>query len=111
VLEAMRREWLPAAGIGPRVPIHIAENGWPTGPARSGERQSLVLETIIRTTYEARKGLNIERYTMFDLRDADSTKPEVAGDIFYHFGLTHDDYSPKPAYQSYRRLIQELCVQ
>lgn len=47
---------------------------------------------------------------MFDLRDADTTNPEVAGDIFYHFGLTHDDYSPKPAFQSYRRLIQELGV-
>ena len=110
VLETMRREWLPAVGIGPRVPIHIAENGWPTGPARSAERQSQVLETIIRTAYEARKKLNIERYTMFDLRDADTTNPEVAGDIFYHFGLTHDDYSPKPAFQSYRRLIQELGV-
>jgi hypothetical protein len=110
VLEAMRREWLSAAGIGPQVPIHIAENGWPTGPARSAERQSQVLETIIRTTYEARERLNIERYTMFDLRDADSSNPEVAGDIFRHFGLTHDDYSPKPAYESYRRLIQELGV-
>lgn len=108
LLETMRRQWLPAAGIGPGVPIHIAENGWPTGPARSPERQCQVLETIIRCVHEAREPLNIERYTMFDLRDAISSKPEVEGDIFYHFGLTQEDYSPKPAYETYRRLIQEL---
>jgi hypothetical protein len=79
--EATRREWLPEAGIGPHVPIHIAENGWPTGPTRSFERQSRVLETMIRAIYE---------------------------DIFYHFGLTRDDYSPKPAYETFRGLIQEF---
>lgn len=110
VLETMRREWLPAAGIARRVPIHIAENGWPTSPSRSVERQSRVVETVIRTVHEVRERLNIERYTMFALRDSDSTRPEVADDIFHHFGLTYDDYSPKPAYEIFRRLIRELGV-
>jgi len=95
VLGAMRRQWLAAAGIDSHVPIHVTENDWPTGPTRPPERQSQVLETVIRTIYEARERLGIERYMMFDLRDTDSLKLEVEGDFFYHFGLTHDDYSPK----------------
>ena len=29
-------------------------------------------------------------------------------DIFYRFGLLHDDYTPKPAFDAYRTLIAEL---
>jgi hypothetical protein len=108
VLETMRRDWLPAAGIGPAVPIHIAENGWPTGPARSYERQAQVLETVIRTVHGASHHLNIERYTLFSLRDADSTNPKTEGDIFHHFGITRDDYTPKPAFKVFRSLIAEF---
>lgn len=108
VLETMRREWLPSAGIPAEVPIHITENGWPTGPTRSCERQAEILETIVRTIHGVSRRLNIERYTLFSLRDTDSTRPEVAGDIFYHFGVTRDDYSPKPAFETYRRVIAEL---
>jgi hypothetical protein len=110
VIETMRREWLPAAGISADVPIHIAENGWPTGPTRSYERQAEVLETVIRTVYAQRERLNIERYTLFSLRDTDSSRPELAGDIFYHFGLTRDDYTPKPAFHVYRSLIAEMGI-
>lgn len=108
VLETMRREWLPAAGIPADVPIHIAENGWPTGPTRPYHRQAEILESIIRTIHSASHRLNIERYTLFSLRDTDSTRPEVEGDIFYHFGLTRDDYTPKPAFETMRRMIAEL---
>jgi len=108
VIETMRQVWLPAAGISDAAPIHITEHGWPTGRARSCERQCEVIETVIRMLFEARERLNIERYTMFDLRDADSTKPEFENDIFYHFGLMRDDYTPKPAFETYRRLIAEL---
>ena len=108
VLETMRNQWLPACGIGPHVPIDIAEHGWPTGPVRSFERQAQVLETVIRTVWNLRQQLNLARYTLFDLRDADSSTAEVMDDIFHHFGITRDDYSPKPAYAVYRRLIDEL---
>jgi hypothetical protein len=108
VLETMRREWLPAAGIPADVPIHIAENGWPTGPTRSYERQAAVLETIIRAVHAASQRLNIERYTCFGLRDTDSTKPELDADMFYHFGIMRDDYTPKPAFEMLRRIIGEL---
>lgn len=107
VIRALRAEWLRAAGIPPSVPIHIGENGWPTGPARTYERQAEVLETIIRTVHSLRAECNVERYTMFDLRDADSER-EGEGQMFYQFGLTRDDYTPKPAFEMYRRLIAEL---
>ena len=104
----MRNEWLPAAGIGSHIPIDIAEHGWPTGPTRTCERQAQAIETVIRTLWAERQRLNIARYTLFDLRDAESSNPEVANDIFYHFGITRDDYSPNPAYWTYRKLVEEM---
>jgi hypothetical protein len=111
VLEALRTEWLPAAAIPASVPIHIAENGWPTGPDRAFERQSAVLETTIRTVLEHRERLNIRRYTLFALRDSESFNPGNAGNIFYHFGLMQSDYTPKPAFETCRRLIAEFQSQ
>jgi hypothetical protein len=105
VLQTMRNEWLPAAGIGPSVPIHIAEHGWPTAPARSEERQAEVIEKIIRLLWAERKRLNIARYTLFDLRDA--TAPGRENDLFRHFGITRGDYSAKAAYATFRSLIRE----
>jgi len=58
----------------------------------------------VRRGDETRERLNIARYTMFDLRDADSSK----ADLMYQFGLMRDDYTPKPAFEAYRGLIDEL---
>jgi hypothetical protein len=104
VLETMRNAWLVSAGIPPTLPIHITEHGWATDPARTPERQNEVIERVIRIVHEMRQRLNIARYTMFDLRDADSAVPN----IFYQFGLMRDDYTPKPAFQTYADLIAEL---
>jgi hypothetical protein len=71
VIGAMRNDWLPTAGIPSTVPIHITEHGWPTGPARTPERQAEVLRNVIEWLYAERKQLNIERYTLFSLRDVD----------------------------------------
>lgn len=108
VLELMRNEWMPAAGIGPAVPIHVAEHGWPTAPDRSEQRQAEVIEAIVRLVYEHRARLNIARYTLFDLRDAESSAPDLADNIFYHFGITREDYSPKIAYHTFKKLVREL---
>ncbi len=40
------------------------------------------------------------------LRDADSANP----DLFHQLGLMRDDYTPKPAFEQYRTLIEELGV-
>ncbi|MFE3660081.1 hypothetical protein [Streptomyces sp. NPDC059165] len=104
VLTAFRRTDLPKAGILDSVAIRICENGWPTGPGRSEQRQAAVLEAVVRTVAALAADLNIDGYSFFALRDADS-----AGEgLFHRFGLLRDDYTPKPAFETYRRLIEEL---
>lgn len=109
VLETMRSEWLPAAGLSSLIPIHIAEHGWATGPTRTYERQAQVIEKIIRLLWRERQHFNITRYTLFGLRDTDSSTPELDGDIFHHFGIVRDDYSPKAAYEIFRSLVREYA--
>ena len=82
----------------------MAENGWPTSPERTYEQQAAALETIIRTIHDYRGNDHVTHYRLFDLRDADSSQ----SDIFYLFGILRDDYTPKPAFDVYRRLIAEL---
>lgn len=106
------RENLTFAGIPDHVPIRVTENGWPTGQnpfthmERTYDRQSAVLETVIRTVYRLRKEFLITHYELFGLRDADSSK----SDLFHQFGIMRDDYSPKPAFAVFKRLIEELGI-
>lgn len=103
LLEKFRGD-LASVGITQNIPIVVTENGWPTGPSRSPERQSDVLETIVRTVHANRSVYNIAGYQWFALRDADSD----CDDLFYRFGLLSSDYTPKPAFHVYRHLIDEL---
>ncbi|MEV6979105.1 hypothetical protein [Kitasatospora sp. NPDC093806] len=106
VLAGFRRETVAKAGIGPAVPIRICEHGWPTGPGRSEARQAEVVDEVVRTVAALAAELNLTGYGHFGLRDADS-----AGEgLFHHFGLLRDDYTPKPAFAVYRRLIGELTA-
>jgi hypothetical protein len=104
VLSHFRNVSLAAGNIPQTCPIHITEHGWPTGPARSPERQAEVVELVIRTIHEHRKQFNITHYEHFALRDANSSNP----DLLAQFGLLRDDYSPKPAFAHYRQLIADL---
>jgi hypothetical protein len=108
VLGTLRRVWMPAAGITEHVPIHITENGWPTGKDRPEERQAETLEAMIRTVHGLSVELNIERYTLFDLRDVDHTSAAGGDNLFHFFGITAADYRPKQAFGTFRRLVQEL---
>jgi len=103
LLRDFRERDLATAGIPASVPIRICENGWPTGPDRPEEQQAAVLESIIRTVHALRADLNITHWELFTLRDADSAKD----DKFHRFGVLRDDYSPKPAFHTLRRLIAE----
>jgi hypothetical protein len=104
VLTQFREETLNAAGIPGSVPIHISENGWPTGPGRYYTRQAELIEQMVRTVHQLSSKLNITHYELFALRDADTANPESNN----QFGILRDDYSPKPAFEVYRRLIGEL---
>jgi len=104
------RKHLTLVGIPASIPIRVTENGWPTGKnplinrERSYEHQATVLETVIRTIYDLRTELTISHYELFGLRDADSSKD----DLFHQYGIMRDDYSPKPAYSTFKKLIREL---
>jgi hypothetical protein len=108
VMETLRSVWLADAGIPPRVPIHITEHGWPTNAGRSPERQAEVLETAVRTIHSLSGRLHIERYTLFSLRDVDYASAGNAASLFHFFGIATADYRRKPAFETFRKLIQEL---
>lgn len=98
-----REQILGAAGVGADVPIHITENGWPTGPDRTEEQQAQVLETVVTGVMNAAGRHNVGAYAHFSLRDADS-----GGDgLFHRFGLMDDRYAEKPAFRAYRALVAE----
>ena len=104
VLTDFRENTLQQAGIPGSVPIHICENGWPTGPCRYYTRQADLIEQMVRAVHELHGKLNITHYELFSLRDADTANPEPN----HQFGILRDDYSPKPAFGTYRQLIAEL---
>ncbi len=101
VLKHYREVNLKTGNIPPSIPIHIGENGWATGTGRSYERQAVTLETIVNTIYQHRTAFNVTHYEYHSLRDANSAKTE----LLYQLGLMRDDYTPKPAFDVYRRLI------
>jgi hypothetical protein len=104
LLRSFRHQTLPAIGIGPDVPIRVCENGWPTGPDRSEDRQADVLGTILRSVDAHRDELHVTHWELFALRDADSTRDS----LFHRFGVLRDDYTPKPAFDRLCRLLADL---
>ena len=110
----MRTVWLPPArpaSASHTPPSTSPSTGWPTGPeplARpAGPKPS---ETVIRTIHALSARLNIERYTLFDLRDVAHPDPSGDSHLFNFFGITNANYQPKPAFSVVRTLIQELGV-
>ncbi|HEV7713080.1 MAG TPA: hypothetical protein VGP16_33110 [Asanoa sp.] len=104
VVHGFRAGSLAAAGIPPTTPIHITESGWTTGAGRSPERQAEVLETVLRAVAGIAAEAHVAAYEHFALRDADSDRAELE----FGFGLLRSDYTPKPAFATFRKLIAEL---
>ncbi|HVV12227.1 hypothetical protein [Amycolatopsis sp.] len=94
------RESATGIGIPARVPLHVTETGWPTGPEHSEERQAQVLGEVAGAVLELAAELNVDTYELFGLRDGNSSGPRMN-----RFGLLHDDYTAKPAFDVVRRLI------
>ncbi len=103
-LSVLRRCYMPIARLGRRIPIHVEENGWPTGPGRSYDDQATVLESMVRAVHDFRGTFNVSDYRWFDLRDHDTSSTNFQ----HHYGLLESDYSRKPAFAAYRRLIRKL---
>jgi hypothetical protein len=103
-MSQLRKCFMPIAGLGRAVPIHVEENGWPTGPARSEAQQLSALRLMINAASDFRGTYNITDYRWFDLRDHDSSSLNFQ----HHYGLLRDDYTPKPAFAAYGRLVSSL---
>jgi hypothetical protein len=104
-ISLLRECLMPIAAIPKTVPIHITENGWPTGAGRTVEEQAVALREMVQAVHDQRANYNVTDYRWFDLRDGDSSDP----DFQQGYGLTYDDYRPKPAFGVYRTLLAALA--
>jgi hypothetical protein len=102
-MRTLRRKHLPRAGLS-KARLHFSESGYPTGSGRSEAMQRTVLRAAVRAVAAARRSYGVTDYRWFDLRDAHTADPSFES----HYGLTRDDYSPKPAFFTYRDLIARL---
>ena len=93
-------------GIPMKVPIHVEENGWPTPPGRSYQRQADFLANAAGAVDDFRGTYNVTDYRWFNLRDGDTSSPMLA----QRYGLLESDYDPKPAFDVYRRLIEKRSI-
>ncbi|MGH2841953.1 MAG: hypothetical protein ACRDKY_14115, partial [Solirubrobacteraceae bacterium] len=100
-VRALRDCYMPLAGLGRRTALHIAENGFPTGPGRSEALQAHALAAMVASIASIRRTYGITDYRWFDLRDSSTAAPNMES----QYGITRDDYTPKPAYEAYRQLI------
>jgi hypothetical protein len=67
-----------------------------------------VLERTVRTVSELRARLNIDRFTLFSLRDVALQNESNQDDLFQFFGITTADYKRKPAFYTLKQLIAEF---
>jgi len=103
-LSQVRECYLPKAGFGPKFPLRIEETGWPTGPGREATDQKEILRQFVRTAVDYRGTYGLTDFRWFGLRDNNSMGPNFQS----FFGLLNDDYSAKPAFGEYRRLIAKF---
>ena len=107
MLEAIaqvRECYMPMAHLGSRMPIHLEEFGYPTGPGRSEESQTRALRGFVSKINRYRGTYGVRALNWFGLRDNNSAGPNFQS----YFGLLRDDYSHKPAFAVYRRLVGRL---
>jgi hypothetical protein len=96
---------MPIASLPPSIPIHVEENGWPTGPGRSEESQVAAMREMVHSVNDFRGTYNVSDYRWFDLRDHRTS----SANFQHHYGLLRDDYTPKPGFAAYRDLIVALA--
>ena len=104
-MSVLRECYMPIAGLGRGVPIHVEENGWPTGPDRTEARQVVALREMVAAVNRFRGTYGVSDYRWFDLRDHNTASTNFQ----HHYGLLRDDYTRKPAFDVYRRLVRKLA--
>ena len=104
-MSELRKCFMPTARLGRGVPIHVEENGWPTGPGRPEAEQVHALRQMVRAVHAFRGTYHVTDYRWFDLRDHNTG----SSNFQHHYGLLRDDYSRKPAFAAYRRLVHRFA--
>jgi hypothetical protein len=104
-MSVLRDCYMPIANIPKRTPIRVEENGYPTGAGRSEATQVEALKEMVGAVNRFRGTFNVTDYRWFDLRDHLTSDPNFQR----HYGLLRDDYTPKPAFAVYRRLVAKLA--
>ena len=105
-LTLVRHCYMPRAGLGGDVGIWVTEEGFATNLNRSLQRQVNDLTTTVESVHEYSGTLNVSDFRYFNLRDNNSD----GGDIFDAVGLLFDEYTPKPAFATYRELVERFGV-
>jgi hypothetical protein len=104
-LTLVRSCYMPKAGLGRRYELWVSENGYATRPVVDSEPgQARKLRSTVRWLSRYSGTLNVSDYRYFNLRDNRST----GTDLFDQVGLLRDDYSRKPSFGVYRRLIRNF---
>jgi hypothetical protein len=103
-LGELRDCYMPIANLGGRIPIHVEENGWPTGPGRSEREQVTAMRQMVGAVNDLRARYHVTDYRWFDLRDHNTS----SANFQQHYGLLRDDYSRKRAFGVYRRLVRRF---
>ncbi|HEX8204664.1 MAG TPA: hypothetical protein VF587_01250 [Solirubrobacteraceae bacterium] len=103
-LTLLRRCYMPKAKLGDAVDVWISENGYATNLGRTEETQVRDLESTLRDVHNWSGELGISDYRYFNLRDNNSD----GTDLFAAVGLLRDDYSRKPAFDTFRALLGEV---
>jgi hypothetical protein len=97
-LTLLRRCYMPKAALGDEVDLWVSENGYATNLGRNEQQQNESLDSTVRALHEWSGELGISDYRWFNLRDNNSD----GTDLFAAVGLLRDDYSPKPAFATFR---------
>jgi hypothetical protein len=105
-MSTLRKCNMPMAGIPESVPIHVEENGYPTGPDRSYEDQRVAAERMLDALERYARVYNVTDYFWFDLRDADSSSPNFQ----QQYGVMRDDYTAKPAFEVLRQRFAAMTA-
>jgi hypothetical protein len=104
----LRRCLMPLAAIPPSTPIWITENGVPTGLLTEAQQASALTE-LVRAVRDYSGTFNITDYRWFNLRDSTSAGVQtLVGATFASDGLLRADYTRKPSFTNYRRLVGEF---
>jgi hypothetical protein len=103
-MSVLRECFMPIADLGKSIPIRVEENGWPTGPDRSEARQVTALRRMVGAVSRFRGNYGVSDYRWFDLRDHNTSSPNFQ----HHYGLLRDDYTRKPAFRVYGRVVRRL---